>query len=141
MAEQKTVKEIIVKTRNGFVSNSSSASFIIQWRINGPVDTGENINSALRLLFDMSREDTVSDIFMDIGQERFSYQHFFDYIENRSKEISKGTFETTFFTVMMNTMADFGPEALLLLSSLEMNFEQQGVRNFEIIHKTIDCDS
>lgn len=132
-----------MKIRNGFVSNSSSASFIVIW---STVD-GENmsIDSALGKLFCSSgifyddKSDKISvwvgdkwegDKFiplLDVKEKIENSEQIFDEDEKIYLEIMKKTkkndskFITTFWTSMFNDARDFGPIASAFIMALSAN--------------------
>jgi len=99
-----------MKTRVGFVSNSSSASFIVTWTCG--VEDGESVESVVGRLLDAG-----------------------DYLKAEQDEITKhtkllscddnqGIFETSFFTVILNEPCNFGNAAAQLLLALEVQKHQ-----------------
>ena len=110
-----------MKTRNGFVSNSSSASFILVWgpKVTNPNNTIVNTICGALNCIDWAynpKDDSVDKELRDV----------IDYIVEHTeiKQIGVDTqYETTAFTTMMNSFADFPYEiskfALALLANPE----------------------
>jgi hypothetical protein len=88
-----------MKIRHGFVSNSSSASFIVVWKCLDP-----NIDNA---------KDALAKITLD------------DSILERTQKLKSNAYRTVFFTTMFNEYEDFGPEAAFMIMNLyvDNNFE------------------
>jgi hypothetical protein len=127
-----------MKTRMGFVSNSSSASFVIQWKCKF-LDEDEGIGRAIKRLFDYFdcpsvlpfyninnryNQDEIKKIEDDIILE----------IMKNTRIINKDLFETSFSTCMKNSPADFGLSAAILLLMLECE------SGFEIVSKEVIDD-
>ena len=99
-----------MKIRNGFVSNSSSASFVITWRaLNAEVD---DLKGIFKNLFDGCEITT-------------------DLVRN-TEVLKSGACRTTFATGMFNDYSDFGNDAALMMTVLYMN------NDFEIIDARIE---
>lgn len=115
-----------MKIRNGFVSNSSSASFVIVWRCDteqGSDGDALPLSEALDLLWQFGDPE----------------------LKNRITEITKvetnGSFKTSGWTSMFNDYSDFCQEIKELLFALEaekMSDEKRAI--FDIIDKYIDHD-
>jgi hypothetical protein len=104
-----------MKVRRGYVSNSSSASFIIHWKS--------------RNNREMSLEDAI---------ERMEREYFFgeygmtkEYIEKVTKENGDGRFTTEFFTSMMNSGDSFGEQAKSFLINI-MTSDDFQIYNFKV---------
>ncbi len=117
-----------MKIRQGFVSNSSSASFVIKWKpVNGEKDL--TINGALSQLFCIPYDektdsfgewkyDGKSNSFFPFGDDAHCNEDL--SIVEMSKNTAKNgrVFTTSFFTAMMNDTRDFGDAANQLLAAL-----------------------
>ena len=107
-----------MKMRNGFVSNSSSASFIIRWRFDGEPENEKNaFDEAFCLLFDVGHgEDYAPDfsIWKDMKE-------IYDELRKKTKYEGHGEFESAFWTCMYNDIQDFGPAAAYLNLALDIN--------------------
>lgn len=91
-----------MKIRSGFVSNSSSASFIVKWRKrNASVDPEGN--------------------FMDLIDHDSFLSGFTEEIRDNSVLTDDGWIETSHFTSMMNDMGDFSEYIRNLLMYLAVN--------------------
>ena len=91
-----------MKVRNGFVSNSSSASFIVTWKPKELVAT---------------KEEAISTI---VDGEYFNSEGDDGFLAflNRNTKKDHEWYVTTAFTSMKNSMEDFGPHIMLLLGYL-----------------------
>ena len=143
-----------MKTINGFVSNSSSASFIIKWKAK------ENLNASLCDLFCLDGYgyikksngkyknlfDTKINEFkwkQTVENSKWEENYYFNYnkedidtiIEN-TRNLGDGFFETVFFTCMMNDYTDFGESCNKFVSALI--FSEAENKDIRIIEKKID---
>ena len=88
-----------MKVRNGFVSNSSSASFVIIWQ------PRQNINS-------QSFREDVENLFRYNNKSNY----YISEVMKHTNEVQKEDFyHTSFFTSMFNGIDDFGEAAKALL--------------------------
>ena len=109
-----------MKIRSGFVSNSSSASFVVKWRISD--------------IDHLTVEEALEDILPWTSSELFKK------IESntvKDKDPScRNTFTSSFFTTMMNSHADFDDSALLLWFALSVSPE----KDVDILYSNIEGD-
>ena len=106
-----------MKQRNGFVSNSSSASFIIRWskrdcedRVVRDVDLGECLEEL--------------GFYPECNTRVFA--------ENSTRQDDDGYFITDQFTAMLNTQEDFGLEMNALVAALVINKSHYKINSAEI---------
>ena len=93
-----------MKTRDGFVSNSSSSSFIIHWKAD--LDGWEDFTFAdfvEKILFNWSFKKDLAD----------------EVVKN-TKTLPDGTFETRYWTSMTNSALDYGNAAMLHMFMLSV---------------------
>ena len=116
-----------MKIRNGFVSNSSSANFIVHWRYR---NFGQNhsLKKILTKLYDIDEVYNELNDSLDWSKSFTKYDKdeispWIDRILEDTKQNSDGTFTTRFFTSMRNSSRDFGPIAAYFLLSLAENDE------------------
>jgi len=107
-----------MKIKIGFISNSSSASFIIKW--------GAKDNRKMTLKQALS-----------IMKNNFMFENRImtrKIITRNTKDIGRGEFVTEFFTGMMNVGDDFGEEAKSFLINIMTSDD------FEIYDYRVDRD-
>lgn len=135
-----------MKIRTGFVSNSSSASFIVRWRFTRPFDHNfsdspktKRLNYALRLLLDVSSYDYDNDEFT-FNEKSFD-KHAKPFVEDlfrNTREIREWVFETNFFTSMFNDPDDFGNTAKMLCLALMVDSGNHA--DFEVVRTFVERD-
>jgi hypothetical protein len=122
-----------MKIRIGFVSNSSSASFVIRWqntydlcaKISKELTEADRISISLMYLMDtgwMDVEDLSKVVGKNAVEEYDGYVGVMRYIFQNTKEIDKdtGLYESVFWTSMYNCFCDFGKFAAFLFLALEL---------------------
>jgi len=109
-----------LKIRHKFVSNSSSASFIILW--SNREHKSLTKEEAIKKLFDYSKFDSEKKL------------KIINDLIKQTKATKTGKFKTEFFTSMFNDLECFGQPCLQLLAYLCFNEE------FEIEYKKVEKD-
>lgn len=120
-----------MKTRNGFVSNSSSASFVVVWRCLEDHDTLENtIGKLFGLTFNSKQK-------VSWKTNGFNNKNLVaDALEVEKHTHKRGkNYETFFSTVMYNDMDSFGTAPKSLLMALATN---EGA--FELLYSNVHED-
>jgi hypothetical protein len=102
-----------MKIRMGFVSNSSSASFTLTWKVYGIDDN--TVEEAVKKVMD--------------------YASCEEEVIRSTKKIDRNVFKSMFWTSMLNCPSDIGNEAMDLYFSLAMNKDK-----FEIIDAKLEED-
>ena len=128
-----------MKNRTGFVSNSSSASFIVSWiNTTGGLAKETTVVEALCDLFEVPR-----DLY---NKKAGKFRNVPEYLKTETdmimelKKLTKkdkedGFFKTEFFTTMMNSGDDFGELAKTFLIDLVT------CENCGIVNAVVDSDN
>lgn len=120
-----------MKNRTGFVSNSSSASFVINWRMK-TFGQDLTLKKAISVLFDSYIYKEETDEWVAGTEWDKKDEAKFEEIANATVINKNDTFTTKFFTNMKNDMDDFGEAAKSLVINLVGN------ENFEIIDAKVE---
>jgi len=123
-----------MKTRNGFVSNSSSSSFIVQWQCNLE---GDDLKSHMPEIEDKESDmGKAVSILLDFCDARV-----IDGVIENTTEMngdSKNRYISKFYTAMHNSVEDFGEFAMIFNMALTAEKIEHGVSRFEKLHETIE---
>lgn len=124
-----------MKKREGFVSNSSSTSFVVHWRMR-VMGEKTNIKEALSRLYDAYIYDIEKGDFNWDENEwsKKAFKEKFETIIENTKQVESGSFVTSAWTSMLNSYDDLGEVIQSLVFALVAN------ENFEIIDSKLDCD-
>lgn len=109
-----------MKIRSGFVSNSSSASFIIHWKS--------------RNNREMTLEEAINKMDAEFFFREWGHGMTKENIEKTTKDNGSGKFTTTFFTGMMRSGDSFGEVAKSFLINIMTSDD------FEIYDFKVDGD-
>lgn len=120
-----------MKIRNGFVSNSSSASFLVIWKLPSQYnDVGEFICHIFGVAYDERKHILKTEFRKDYCEDEDLAIAALD----STQHISGNVYQTTAFTGMMNTISDFGTQFLSFIAALVVN-------KVEIVSADIDNDN
>ena len=120
-----------MKIRNGFVSNSSSASFVVVWKL--PLqynDVGEFICNIFNVNYDKEKHVLKTEFRKDYCEDEDLAIKALD----NTQHVSDNIYQTTAFTGMMNTISDFETQFLSFIAALVVN-------KVEIVSADIDNDN
>jgi hypothetical protein len=121
-----------MKIRSGFVSNSSSASFIIRWECYLKNGDGNRLSmsDAIHILFDEYSSNSVKSDLLPV-----------EHALKCTSEHRPGVFTTHFYTSMYNGPCDFGDDAAQFAFALQQEFHLRGKERFEVTSYEMEGDS
>ena len=128
-----------MKIRNGFVSNSSAASFIIDWDCASFYrdDEKATFNEAFAKLFDLTYDDEKDEIVWNMKRDE-KYKKIYDFVKEITVTNSDKTFTTTFHTYMLNDLMDFGEVATCFWLALSQKNNMEQYNMFKTIFTHIE---
>ena len=143
-----------MKIRTGFVSNSSSASFIVNWRCNWMnKEDGDGLEWALYCLMDIWNkryDDEENKIVWNIRDDHKDHtfwgstaemkKYIEEIIRNTEAIDDEGRYCTRIFTSMMNDYRDFGPAIQSFMMAMGIANAKDGNKIFEILSMDLKCD-
>jgi hypothetical protein len=114
-----------LKVRSGFVSNSSSSSFIIHWDIHDNEFDKKNIKKAVILILDADNSVCYFDNDYDKAVETGvglsldnKMLQLANYVTQNTKYIEGRGYETIFWASMTNDFRSYGEEAMQFVAAL-----------------------
>ncbi len=116
-----------MKIRSGFVSNSSSASFIIKWKIDTDRCEGnskeERVQRAIIAIMDATWLD-IKQVMDKEANDGDSYSAIIRDMIEHTDEIDEetGKYVTSFWTIMYNCASDWGRTPGDMLMALETDY-------------------
>jgi len=124
-----------MKVRQGFVSNSSSASFIVHWRAR-TFGNRISLNAAIARVFGVDMKENGEEFDWENAWNKES-QSKVEEAARATVENADGSFTSSFWTSMMNTPDDFGDAAKSLVMGIVAN-EDGG---FQLIDARVEGDN
>ena len=121
-----------MKIRNGFVSNSSSGSFILNWRMR-TFGKEANIQRAVGEAFKVFFKEGTDEIDWEGTWNKEVQPKVEEVFKNTVKNYD-GSFTSTFWTSMANSAEDYGEAAKSLVIGLVAN------NDFEIVDAKTESD-
>ena len=132
-----------MKIRNGFISNSSSASFVVVWRCS-KIKKGDSAIEALSILFDMdisqglTYRDGILSFINKCSQKNL--QSNINKILKNTIKVGEEVFKSSFFTCMHNSHDDFGEACQFLLMFLICENAWRPGGSFELLDTMVEED-
>jgi len=125
-----------MKIRNGFVSNSSSGSFIMHWRIKTFGKTVSIVNAIGRVFEVFFKDGTNGEEKDWDGTWNKEIKSKVEKAINATVQNADGSFTSTFWSGMVNSPEDFGDVAKSLVMGILASKED----DFEIIDAKTEMD-
>lgn len=124
-----------MKIRLCFVSNSSSASFVVTWKFyENSNHKNLSIKEVLLQLFQICYDKEEDKIKISKYETDTDRLEIIEKLEKATVGLTNNIYETNFFTGMLSYPEDFGKECQSLIFNLIMN------DNFEIVRKKVEED-
>jgi len=121
-----------MKIRNGFVSNSSSGSFIMHWRVK-TYGKDVSVTNAVGRIFNASfKQDSDEISWFDTWNKEM--KPVVEEIIRATMKNNDGSFTTSFWTSMVNSPEDFGEAAKSLVMGIVAS------EDYELIDSKIEMD-
>ena len=121
-----------MRIRTGFVSNSSSASFVVTWKVlDLHVKDEDAINYAVAQLLDYNSEYDPEEPFNEIVKN------------TKVLSLEDHIFKTGFWTCMMNSSQDFGDAAKSFVMALHCKefYQEPGTTMIKHLRSEIETDN
>jgi hypothetical protein len=121
-----------MKIRTGFVSNSSSASFVVQWRCRVDNEKTLSVTEAVSLLLfdDLSLTDESgwprTPQYADESRDNWNEFKIAKELIEKTKHLHDNVYETLFRTSMRNDVTSYGPAAGALMLALTEAYATRG---------------
>jgi len=119
-----------MKIRTGFVSNSSSASFVINWEC---YHKDATLSQALHKLFDVEE-----------GKSEEHNSYVYDIVKDvidQTTEHRPGVYTSNFYTTMLNWPCDFGNIAAQFIMAMQQETILRGNADYKVVSQYIEGDS
>lgn len=125
-----------MKIRTGFVSNSSSGSFIMQWRVKTFGKSVSVTNAVGRVFNVFFKEGSDAQEIDWEGTWNKDVKPKVEAVMKATVQNADGSFTTSFWASMVNSPEDFGEAA----KSLVMGIVAHEDGDFEIVDTKVDMD-
>ena len=104
-----------MKIRSGFVSNSSSSSFIVIWQLNDKdIPNDESLEIAFQQLFQYYGCSKID------GFTPIEFTKYIDEIRKNTTQLNNNVFESKWWASMRNDIFDYGIAPMILLFALQL---------------------